>query len=78
MNIEETLAKKGIKPDTKYHNYDYLYNTFLEIGKEIHNNAIDLAIKSVKTKIIKGNPWDFDDCHDETIIDKQSLEKLKL
>lgn len=38
MSVKEYLEKKGIKPDTKYHSYDYLYKTMLEYEK-VKNQA---------------------------------------
>jgi hypothetical protein len=31
---EEILKKKNITPDTIYHSYDYLYNTFIKLLEE--------------------------------------------
>ncbi|MFA5586375.1 MAG: hypothetical protein WDA02_07520 [Saccharofermentanales bacterium] len=88
---EEILKSIGIKPTTKHHDYNYLYNAVLkclfEAQKEAWNEAIDKASENLKLKLIYEHTYD-PSVHGEeyartqdrdyiAIIDKDSIVKLK-
>ena len=53
QTIKEALKSKGITTTTKYHNYNYLYNTFLEIAKEYSKSKLNCLYQSeIRNKIL--------------------------
>lgn len=55
MNTKELLASKGITEKTKHHSYEYLYKTFLEVGKtlEIKKHYGETDPKELVENLIK-------------------------
>ena len=39
--IEERLKSKGITPKTRYHNYDYLYRSIVQLMKEYEDELVE-------------------------------------
>ena len=44
INITEILKKKGITPTSRYHNYDYLYKSIVEVVKQACDDSIELYV----------------------------------
>ena len=63
--IDKILIKHGVD------------NSKIDLYKEIYNKAIEDSAKSVTTKIESRLTWG-DDWVDDTVVDKESILKLKL
>ena len=52
--IEERFKSKGINPKSKYHSYDYLYKSIVELMQEYeHKMDVEIAKKFVDEPIEK-------------------------
>jgi len=46
INITEMLKKKGITPTSRYHDYDYLYKSIVEVIKNACDETVQLCADS--------------------------------
>lgn len=76
MNIEKYLKSKGITSETKYHNYEYLYNSIIEAMKWAYNDGLNDAalLGGVTTQMVNSGEFPVYKC----VIDVESINKLKL
>lgn len=53
--MKQLLASKGIKENTKHHTYYYLYNTFIELAKQIKEEAYKKGFEDAQYSAMKYN-----------------------
>jgi hypothetical protein len=55
--ISEILKSKGITPTSKYHDYDYLYKTIIEVIKTACDDTVELCNNSSEVEVLGYNDY---------------------
>lgn len=53
-SVEETLKERGITPETKFHNYNYLYKTVVEIIQERDKQIATYCNEKISSPNVNG------------------------
>ena len=72
---EQLLKEKRITPETKHHNYDYVYRAVCKIIEQAQKDAYNQALEDAAKSAVAYDtvPRVYSSC----VVDKQSILKLK-